>query len=78
MISFRKRLGLEIASHRNKRKLSQRKLAEKAEVSFSSVQNLEYGWRRTTLLVVCKICKALEVTAVEVLGAVGEHDSTED
>jgi len=77
-MSFRKRLGREIASHRAKAGLSQRKLAEKAGVSFSSIQNLEYGWRRTTLLIVCKICGALNVKAADVLGEVGEHDAAED
>jgi len=78
MASFRKRLGVEIARIRKDKDWSQRILERRAGVSLPTIQNLEYGLTRTSLINVCKICRGLEINVVELLGDVGTQDAADD
>jgi len=73
-VTFRIRLGAEMTRLREKKHWSQSILAEEADVSTSTVQNLEYGWSRISLENFIKVCRALEASVTDVLIKTGYED----
>lgn len=61
---YYKTLGLNVAYYRKKRELTQEQLAEKAGVERSRVGKTETAWAGTSLDVVFRIAKALEIEPV--------------
>lgn len=61
---YYKTLGLNVAYYRKKRGLTQEQLAEKAGVERSRVGKTETAWAGTSLDVVYKIAKALDIKPV--------------
>lgn len=57
--ALRQRVGLRLRGLRNERALLQAELAERADVSLTSVQTVEYGVRRVRLTTLDAIARAL-------------------
>lgn len=60
-----KAFGSNLRNQRELRKLTQEKLAEKAELDPSYISGIERGVRNPSILSVIRIAKALEMTVSE-------------
>ena len=67
-------LGSRIAQLRKNRKITQEKLAEKAEISNNYLSNIENNHSIPSLETMIKICTALNVTPDELLLGVSKND----
>jgi len=59
---FIKAFGKHLKQIRDKQKISQRKLGEKANIDFNQIGRIERGQQNTTLSTIYVLSKALEVT----------------
>lgn len=57
-----------LQTKRTDAKLTQKELAEKAEITQSAVAQLEHGSLVLTIAMLEKICKALECKSIDILG----------
>ena len=65
---FKKRLGRRIETRRIELKLSRSQVSKKAKLPAGQLYHYETGGRLPGALILFKICKALEVSADEILG----------
>ena len=67
-------LGNRIAQFRKKRKITQEKLAEKAEISNNYLSNIENNHSIPSLETVIKLCNALDITPNELLLGISKSE----
>lgn len=70
-------LGKRIAYLRKKKKMSQLDLAVEAEINKNYISDLERGRRNPTLMIMARICKALEIDLSTLLQGIQDY-SLED
>ncbi len=59
------KIGQQISKIRNEKGISQASMAQQLEISQSYVSGIEKGTRKCTLPMLLKICKVLDVSAVD-------------
>jgi transcriptional regulator with XRE-family HTH domain len=67
------RFGANLTYERNRRALTMRELAERAQMHSSEISRLERGQRDPQLSTVIRIARALEIPMVELLRGVGRE-----
>uniref|UniRef100_UPI001A9259A0 helix-turn-helix domain-containing protein n=1 Tax=Escherichia coli TaxID=562 RepID=UPI001A9259A0 len=68
-----KAFGKKMYSLRIEPKLSQEQVAERAQLDRTYVSSVERGQRNISLLNICKLAAALEVTPESLLANLGEY-----
>lgn len=71
-------VGRKLRSYRRKMGMTQEELAEKAELHYTYIGQVERGEKNLTLVSMEKILNALEVTFVELFEDMGKHSEREE
>ncbi|HDC4440572.1 helix-turn-helix transcriptional regulator [Enterobacter cloacae] len=68
-----KAFGKKVHSLRTELKLSQEQLAERAQLDRTYVSSVERGRRNVSLLNICKLASALEISPESLLANLGDY-----
>lgn len=74
------RIGKQIRDYRSMKRLTQRELARKSDLSINTINRYETGERMPTIYNLCKIAEALDVSVLDLVGAAdaSSRDNTKE